>query len=321
MAEVPEKLLEGTRLLDESTASSSENENKEESADHEGSLRAILDANERPARACRTEDMDWSDNLSGEEALISASATGRICESTEKNLTQVDESTGLVSTESVQTDTRTDMSQAIPTEGPDMEDHTEIAPVTQTLKGRTGVASGDVLGTGSSRPNEGPDQFTARLQKSVTQTSQGRTESASIEDRAKAYIKKKKDEQIAAIKLSLGDKALTYDAINAANRRKMAAPYLQSEAGHQDEGFGSGGDFVSTSDGRVSKGNLHVNLLRKTTVSYSFDPQRKVCMQCHERVPTRCSGRHWETAGDRLRGRLSSWGIRHCRPSCPAVPS
>ena len=54
MAEVPERLLDGTRLLDESTESSSENENEEESADHEGSLKAILDANERPARACRT---------------------------------------------------------------------------------------------------------------------------------------------------------------------------------------------------------------------------------------------------------------------------
>ena len=233
--EVPEKLLEGTRLLDESTASSSENETEEDSADHEGSVRAILDANERPARACRTEDMDWSDNLSGVEALISASDTGRICDSTEKKLTPVDELTGLVSTESVHTDSRTDMSQAIPTEGPGMEDRSEIDPVTQILKGRTGAVSGDVSGTGSSLPDEGPDQHTDRLQISVTQTSQGRTDSASIEDRAKAYVKKKKDEQTAAIKLSLGDKVLTYDAINAANRRKMAAPYLQSEAGHQDE--------------------------------------------------------------------------------------
>ena len=285
MAEAPEKLLEGTRLLDESTASSSENETEEDSADHEGSVRAILDASESPAKACRTEDMDWSDNLSGVEALISASDTGKICDSTELKLTPVDEPAGFVSTELVQTDPRTDMHQAIPTEGPGMEDRSEIEPVTQTFKGRTGDASGDVAGTGSSLPDEGPDQHTDSLQTSVTQTSQGRTDSASIEDRAKAYVKKKKDEQTAAIKLSLGDKALTYDAINAANRRKMAAPYLQSEAGHKDEGFGNGGDFLSSSDGRVSKAILHVNLLRKTTVSYSFDPQRKVCMQCHVRGP------------------------------------
>ena len=99
----------------------------------------------------------------------------------------------------------------------------------------------------------------------------------------------------------------------------MAAPYLRSKAAHQDEGIGGGGDFLSTSDGRVSKMNLHVNLLRKTTVSYSFDPQRKVCMQCSERAPILCWARRWVITGDRLRGRLSSWGIRHCRPCCPAV--
>ena len=91
MAEVPEKHLEGTRLLDESTASSSENETEEVIADHAGSVRAILDASESPARACRTEEMDWSDNLSGVEALISASDTGKICDSTELKLTPVDE--------------------------------------------------------------------------------------------------------------------------------------------------------------------------------------------------------------------------------------
>ena len=46
-----------------------------------------------------------------------------------------------------------------------------------------------------------------------------------MEDKAKAYVKRKKEEQMAAIRSSLGD------AINAANRRKMAAPYLQSEEG------------------------------------------------------------------------------------------
>ena len=136
--------------------------------------------------------MDWSNNLSGTEALISAGATGRTCDSTEKTPAHVVESIVSVSTESVQTDTRTNMSQATPTEGPDLEEHTEIAPVTLTLKGRTGAAIGDDLGTGPSLPNEGLDQSSARMQTSVTQTSQGRTESASIEDRAKAYVKKKK---------------------------------------------------------------------------------------------------------------------------------
>ena len=38
----------------------------------DGSLRTILDANAMPATACRTEEMDWSDNLSGMDTLIAA---------------------------------------------------------------------------------------------------------------------------------------------------------------------------------------------------------------------------------------------------------
>ena len=44
--------------------------------------------------------------------------------------------------------------------------------------------------------------------------------------------------------------------------------------------------------------NLHVNLLRKTTVSHSFDPQRKVCVLCSERGPHPVLGR---VAGDNRR--------------------
>ena len=44
--------------------------------------------------------------------------------------------------------------------------------------------------------------------------------------------------------------------------------------------------------------NLHVNLLRKTTVSHSFDPQRKVCVLCSERGPHPVLGRE---AGDNRR--------------------
>ena len=82
------------------------------------------------------------------------------------------------------------------------------------------------------------------------------------------------------VRNSLGEMSLTYDAINAANRRKMAAPYLESEAAHQDEGLGKGGDFLSTGDGRVMKMNLKVNMMRKTAISYSFDPQRKASTTC-----------------------------------------
>ena len=89
---------------------------------------------------------------------------------------------------------------------------------------------------------------------------------------------------MAAIRSSLGDKLLTYDAINTANRRKMAVSYLQSEAGRLDEGCGDGGDFLSNGDGRCAKMCLKVNLLRKMTVSFSFDPVNKTCSLCPMRM-------------------------------------
>ena len=52
--------------------------------------------------------------------------------------------------------------------------------------------------------------------------------------------------------------------------------------------------------------NLRVNLLRKTTVSHSFDPQRKVCVQCSERARTPYWAGWKGITEDRLRGRLSS---------------
>ena len=58
------------------------------------------------------------------------------------------------------------------------------------------------------------------------QTSKGLSEDDSIKDKAKAYIKRKKEEQAAVIRSSLGEKLLTYDAINMANRRKMVAPSI-----------------------------------------------------------------------------------------------
>ena len=217
MAEVPE------RLLEDSTASSSSSENEEEIADTDGSLKTILDANTRPATACRTEEMDWSDNLSGIDNLIAASPSKTDGYSKEKGSSPMDELTESDTKKSVLTDIQTGRSQAIPSQGPDMQGGSETAPVTQTSQGRTGAVGSDTS-TGPSLPYEGQDQDPTGLSTTVTQTSKGRTDSLSIEDKAKAYVKRKKEEQMAAIRSSLGDKALTYDAINAANRRKMAAP-------------------------------------------------------------------------------------------------
>ena len=98
MAEVLE------RLLEDSTASSSSSENEEEIADTDGSLKTILDANTRPATACRTEEMDWSDNLSGIDNLIAASPSKTDGYSKEKGLSPMDELTESDTKKSVLTD-------------------------------------------------------------------------------------------------------------------------------------------------------------------------------------------------------------------------
>ena len=167
--------------------------------------------------------MDWSDNLSGIDNLIAAGPSKTNGYSKEKGSSPTDELTESDTKKSVLTDIQTGKSQAIPSQGPDMQGGSETAPVTQTSQGQTGAVRSDIS-TGPSLPYEGQDQDPTGLSTTVTQTSKGRTDSLSIEDKAKAYVKRKKEEQMAAIRSSLGDKALTYDAINAANRRKMAAP-------------------------------------------------------------------------------------------------
>ena len=76
-----------------------------------------------------------------------------------------------------------------------------------------------------SRPTEGQEQplEDTATKASVPQTFKGRTEPTSIEDKAKVYVKRKKEEQLQVVRNSLGEMSLTYGAINAANRRKIAA--------------------------------------------------------------------------------------------------
>ena len=85
---------------------------------------------------------------------------------------------------------------------------------------------------------------------------------------------------MAAIRLSLGGKLLTYEAINLSRRRKMIAPYLQSGGTLLDEGLENGGDFLSTCDGRGASMFLKVNLPKKMAMSFSFDPDKKTCPFC-----------------------------------------
>ena len=245
-----------TRILGTPAEETVESEHRSEDSSEEdsqeerrsvSSLRSILDTSAAPAAAVRPEAMDWSDNLEGMDNLLSNSP-GNI------------ELSAL----------------GHPPEGPVLSG-TEKLPAPHHPDKTSKTAHG--------HPSEGPESnkkehYVPDLDPSVKQTCKGLAEVSPIEDKAKAYLKRKKDEQITAIRTSLGDKLLTYDAINSANRRKMATSYLQSDAGHLDEGFAKGGDFLSNGDGRAARMCLRVNLLRKLTISCSFDPQRKVCSSC-----------------------------------------
>ena len=127
---------------------------------------------------------------------------------------------------------------------------------------------------------EGPRSCTSDVGGGV-QTSTGPPSSVSVEDQAKAYIKKKKDEQIALLKASLGEKLLDYETVNAPNRRRLSAPYLQSGAAAEfDEFSADEGDFFSSGDGRAGIMYTSINLQWKHNLSFSFIPQRKVCTLC-----------------------------------------
>lgn len=138
MARVPDRLLEGTRLLDESTEGTSGTENDEDNGGQEGSVRTILDANERPAKACKTEEMDWSDNLSGTEALISGGPTGMLDVSTERSSPHVEEAMASVRTVTGLTDSSSGMLQVKPIEGRALRNKLEQPRSRKPCKGGPG---------------------------------------------------------------------------------------------------------------------------------------------------------------------------------------
>ena len=189
---------EETVESEHSSEDSSEEDSQEERRSV-SSLRSILDTSAAPAAAVRPESMDWSDNLEGMDKLLSNSP-GKSMSDHAGNL-QPAESGGNNEFSAL----------GHPPEGPVLSG-TEKLPAPhhpdKTLK------------TAHGHPSEGPESnikenYVPDLDPSVKQTCKGLAEVSPIEDKAKAYLKRKKDEQIVAIRKSLGNKLLTYDAINS----------------------------------------------------------------------------------------------------------
>ena len=143
---------------------------------------------------------------------------------------------------------------------------------------------GPLTTAGDGQPKEGPPATTTHSKApdgdGAAQSYKGPASQDSVENRAKAYVKKKKGEITEELKKSFGDKILSYEAVGAANRRRMSAPYLQSGEPVIDNQSYHEGDFLSTADGRVLSMYLDTNLQLKVNSSYSFCPWDKTCGTC-----------------------------------------
>ena len=246
-----------------------------------GSMSELLDSNTGPSAAIgnsRTHEMEWTDSLPAADSLLESNAhsdaNSHPFEGLSDKSSNMDShpNEGLIisGTSNIGTSPTEDPSAAAPAGHPS-EDPNTTYPVSHPTEGLLPDIP-DIHG------HSNPDEQTCKGLSE--QTHRGLEVEPSVEDKAKAYIKKKKGEQMAAIRLSLGGKLLTYEAINLSRRRKMIAPYLQSGGTLLDEGLENGGDFLSTGDGRGASMFMKVNLPKKMAMSFSFDPDKKICPFC-----------------------------------------
>ena len=149
-----------------------------------------------------------------------------------------------------------------------------LAPPLRTADSGSNIPEG-----GPGQPTEGPASAKT-VGKHTEQTFKGPVLPETVENRAKAYVKKQKVKQIEELKKKLGVDLLTYEAVKAANHRRLSAPYLQSGGTVADHSSQQEGDFFSNADGRVIRMYMESNLPRKTNTAFSFNPWKKICNNC-----------------------------------------
>ena len=126
----------------------------------------------------------------------------------------------------------------------------------------------------------------------------------SASDRAKAYILKKREEAVAALRSLLSDRTGTYDAIKNYNLRAMTVPNL---LGGPECSLEPIGDFMSNGDGRLCKATLHADFGSKMNYSLSFNPSTMTCISC--------SRKHQLVGGRRMTFVLSDQAFPAALPS------
>ena len=149
-----------------------------------------------------------------------------------------------------------------------------LAPPLRTADSGSNIPEG-----GPGQPTEGPASAKT-VGKHTEQTFKGPVLPETVENRAKAHVKKQKEKQIEELKKKLGVDLLTYEAVKAANHRRLSAPYLQSGGTVADHSSQQEGDFFSNADGRVIRMYMESNLPRKTNTAFSFNPWKKICNNC-----------------------------------------
>jgi hypothetical protein len=98
--------------------------------------------------------------------------------------------------------------------------------------------------------------------------------------RARVYLAKVREEEVARLKAGLGNKLLDYEAILAARLRDLATPHLLDSPAAAAPDVGN---MLSTGDGRLLNVWLDINMAQKLVTTASFNPDT---MRCY------CSGPH-----------------------------
>jgi hypothetical protein len=102
----------------------------------------------------------------------------------------------------------------------------------------------------------------------------------SNQEKAQAYINKKKIEAIAALREGLKDKVLVYDAIKKSRGSNERASYLKGGAPHSDLNDELAGTFFNTGDGRLMITGMDCRMQAKQAWTFSFDRATLRCTEC-----------------------------------------
>jgi hypothetical protein len=151
--------------------------------------------------------------------------------------------------------------------------------------GGGGAGGPDSAGTDSTQPNVQRDELAAptrtqQLKQIEQQMAANSVDPAAADANADAtavaaaaalnirrYLMKKKEEEVARLRQAIGNKALAYDSVLEARRRRLAAPTL---IGGVETALPGIGTMMSGGDGRLLLTHLETSIGQQRTVTSTF---------------------------------------------------